>query len=56
MKKRKLPWVKLTGKSQKRDARIEQFTSGQVPLFLISMKVGGINLNLPQADTVIHTP
>ncbi|WP_332871363.1 DEAD/DEAH box helicase [Rhodoferax ferrireducens] len=54
LKKRNLPWVKLTGQSQKRDALIEQFTSGQVPLFLISLKAGGVGLNLPQADTVIH--
>ena len=52
--KRKLPWVKLTGQSQKRDQLIEQFTSGAVPLFLISLKAGGVGLNLPQADTVIH--
>ena len=51
---RQLPWVKLTGQSQKRDSLIEQFTSGQVPLFLISLKAGGVGLNLPQADTVIH--
>ena len=49
-----LPWVKLTGQSQKRDAIIERFTSGEVPLFLISLKAGGVGLNLPQADTVIH--
>lgn len=49
-----LNWVKLTGQSQKRDAIVEQFTSGQVPLFLISLKAGGVGLNLPQADTVIH--
>jgi SNF2 family DNA or RNA helicase len=54
LKKRQIPWVKLTGQSQKRDALIEQFTSGQVPLFLISLKAGGVGLNLPQADTVIH--
>ena len=52
--KRKLSWVKLTGQSQKRDALIERFTSGEVPLFLISLKAGGVGLNLPQADTVIH--
>ena len=52
--KRKLSWVKLTGQSQKRDAIIEQFTSGAVPLFLISLKAGGVGLNLTQADTVIH--
>ncbi|PUE63232.1 helicase SNF2 [Limnohabitans sp. 2KL-17] len=49
-----IPWVKLTGQSKNRDALIEQFTSGQVPLFLISLKAGGVGLNLPQADTVIH--
>ncbi len=52
--KRKLKWVKLTGQSQHRDAIIDQFTSGQVALFLISLKAGGVGLNLPQADTVIH--
>ena len=46
--------VKLTGQSQKRDALIERFTSGAVPLFLISLKAGGVGLNLTQADTVIH--
>ena len=54
LKKRDIPWVKLTGQSQKRDALIERFTSGEVPLFLISLKAGGVGLNLPQADTVIH--
>ncbi len=52
--KHKLSWVKLTGQSQNREALIEQFTSGAVPLFLISLKAGGVGLNLPQADTVIH--
>ncbi len=52
--KTSLSWVKLTGQSQKREAIVAQFTSGQVPLFLISLKAGGVGLNLPQADTVIH--
>ncbi len=52
--KRKIKWVKLTGQSKKRDDIIDQFTSGQVPFFLISLKAGGVGLNLPQADTVIH--
>jgi len=54
LKKRQLSWAKLTGQSQKRDQTIERFTSGAVPLFLISLKAGGMGLNLPQADTVIH--
>ena len=52
--KHKINWVKLTGQSQKRDDIITRFTSGEVPLFLISLKAGGVGLNLPQADTVIH--
>lgn len=51
--KRQLSWVKLTGQSQKRDGIIEKFTSGAVPLFLISLKAGGVGLHLTQADTVI---
>ena len=51
---RQMSWVKLTGQSQNRDDIIERFTSGEVPLFLISLKAGGVGLNLPQADTVIH--
>jgi superfamily II DNA or RNA helicase len=51
---RKIEWVKLTGQSQNRDDLIGRFTSGRVPLFLISLKAGGVGLNLPQADTVIH--
>ena len=52
--KRGIQWVKLTGQSQKRDEIIDRFTSGEVPLFLISLKAGGVGLNLTQADTVIH--
>ncbi len=51
---RRMRWVKLTGQSQNRDAIIDRFTSGEVPLFLISLKAGGTGLNLPQADAVIH--
>ncbi|MGQ0711044.1 MAG: DEAD/DEAH box helicase [Rhodoferax sp.] len=49
-----LTWTKLTGQTQKRDEAIARFTSGAVPIFLISLKAGGVGLNLPQADTVIH--
>ena len=33
---------------------VEQFQTGKVPLFLISLKAGGTGLNLTAADTVIH--
>jgi len=51
---RGLPWVKLTGQSQKRDEIIQRFTSGEVPLFLISLKAGGVGLNLTAANHVVH--
>tara|TARA_R110002096_G_scaffold299503_1_gene493921 strand:+ start:18676 stop:21861 length:3186 start_codon:yes stop_codon:yes gene_type:complete len=47
-------YVKLTGQTVKREAVIEKFQSGEVPVFLISLKAGGVGLNLTQADTVIH--
>ncbi|WP_211361502.1 DEAD/DEAH box helicase, partial [Ideonella azotifigens] len=49
-----LRWTLLTGDTLDREAAITRFTSGEVPLFLISLKAGGTGLNLPQADTVIH--
>ena len=47
-------WVNLTGQTRKRDAAIDAFQRGDVPLFLISLKAGGVGLNLTAADTVIH--
>lgn len=47
-------YVKLTGRTRDRDLPVDRFQSGQVPLFLISLKAGGTGLNLTAADTVIH--
>ncbi len=47
-------YTKLTGQTRKREQVIEEFRSGAVPLFLISLKAGGVGLNLTEADTVIH--
>ena len=49
-----IAYTKLTGQTRKRDAAIERFRSGEVNLFLISLKAGGVGLNLTEADTVIH--
>jgi len=54
LKKEKLPFVKLTGSTRDRATPIEKFQSGEVKLFLISLKAGGTGLNLTAADTVIH--
>ncbi|TVQ35394.1 MAG: helicase SNF2 [Wenzhouxiangella sp.] len=51
---RGIGYVKLTGQTRDRQAVVERFQSGQVPLFLISLKAGGVGLNLTAADTVIH--
>ncbi|MBP7082091.1 MAG: DEAD/DEAH box helicase, partial [Rhodocyclaceae bacterium] len=52
--KRKYKYSKLTGQTKDREAAIEEFQQGRVPLFLISLKAGGTGLNLTAADTVIH--
>lgn len=52
--KLQIKYAMLTGQSQNRGQIISSFTSGQVPVFLISLKAGGVGLNLTQADTVIH--
>jgi SNF2 family DNA or RNA helicase len=44
----------LTGDTRDRDTPIRRFQAGKVPLFLISLKAGGVGLNLTAADTVIH--
>ena len=49
-----IPYVKLTGSSRNRQDLVETFQSGKVPVFLISLKAGGVGLNLTAADTVIH--
>ena len=49
-----ISYTKLTGQTRKREQVIERFRSGAVPLFLISLKAGGVGLNLTEADTVIH--
>jgi len=48
------PYLMLTGKTQNRAQVIERFQQGEAPIFLLSMKVGGLGLNLTRADTVIH--
>jgi len=49
-----VPYLKLTGSSKDRGKLVEDFQTGRIPLFLISLKAGGTGLNLTAADTVIH--
>jgi superfamily II DNA or RNA helicase len=50
-----IEYAMLTGKSRDRAPIIDSFQTGKKPVFLISLKAGGVGLNLTQADTVIHT-
>jgi len=50
---RKIAYSKLTGQTKHRDEAIERFKSGAADVFLISLKAGGVGLNLTEADTVI---
>lgn len=54
LKELSIPYVILTGDTTDRATPIQEFQSGKVPLFLISLKAGGTGLNLTAADTVIH--
>ena len=43
----------LTGQTRDRDAVITRFQAGSASIFLISLKAGGVGLNLTAADTVV---
>jgi SNF2 family DNA or RNA helicase len=49
----KINFAKLTGATRNRDEEIENFKLKETQLFLISLKAGGVGLNLTEADTVI---
>jgi len=54
IKERNISYSKLIGSTRKREEAIEKFTKGNANIFLISLKAGGVGLNLVEADTVIH--
>ena len=48
--------VALTGRTPvaQRGAVVKRFQAQEVPILLVSLKAGGVGLNLTAADTVIH--
>jgi non-specific serine/threonine protein kinase len=51
----KIPYVYLDGKTSDRQTPVDRFqTDADIPFFLISLKAGGVGLNLTAADYVIH--
>lgn len=56
LKKEKISYYKITGSTPKKQ-RLEMvriFNEDDTPVFLISLKAGGVGLNLTGADVVIH--
>ena len=50
-----ISFCRLDGSTRDRQAVVERFQSDEsIPVFLISLKAGGVGLNLTAADTVIH--
>jgi superfamily II DNA or RNA helicase len=54
LRERGIEPLMLTGQTRDRTSLVERFQAGEVPVFLISLKAGGVGLNLTAADTVIH--
>ena len=54
LKKRNTGHFVLTGQTKHRQQLCDRFESGEVDVFLISLKAGGVGLNLVSADTVVH--
>ncbi|MGM0677262.1 MAG: SNF2-related protein [Pseudomonadota bacterium] len=54
VKKAGIGYSKLTGQTRKREEALDIFRNGHANLMLISLKAGGVGLNLTEADTVIH--
>ncbi|MFC2073956.1 SNF2-related protein [Campylobacterota bacterium] len=49
-----ISYSKLTGSTLKRQEQINRFNEDKTDVFLISLKAGGVGLNLTKADVVIH--
>ena len=54
LNKKDIEYVKLTGATKNREKVINEFKNRDIPIFLISLKAGGVGLNLTEADTIIH--
>lgn len=51
---RGISFCRLDGDTRNRSAEVDRFQEGGTPVFLLSLKAGGVGLNLTAADTVIH--
>ncbi len=53
IKKTGIEYFYMDGGTKNRMAVVDRFNNGEKPLFLMSLKVGGVGLNLAEADNVI---
>lgn len=49
-----IPYAYLDGRTRDREAAIDGFVDGTMPVFLLSLRAGGTGINLSAADVVIH--
>ena len=55
LEKLEIPFCYLDGSTKQRQEIVDRFQNDSaIPVFLISLKAGGVGLNLSAADTVIH--
>ena len=54
MEQRQIDFCRLDGSTRDRFAQVDRFQTATVPVFLISLKAGGVGLTLTAADTVVH--
>jgi superfamily II DNA or RNA helicase len=55
LEKLEIPFCYLDGSTKRRQEIVDRFQGDSaIPVFLISLKAGGVGLNLSAADTVIH--
>ncbi|MBC7226518.1 MAG: SNF2 helicase associated domain-containing protein [Thermoflexales bacterium] len=55
LEERGIPYAYLDGQTRDRQGQVDRFQSDPcVPFFLLSLKAGGVGLNLTAADYVIH--
>ncbi len=55
LEKLEIPFSYLDGSTKQRQEIVDRFQSDSaIPVFVISLKAGGVGLNLSAADTVIH--
>jgi len=53
--KRKIKYIYLDGKTQSRQDKVDDFqNNAKISFFLISLKAGGVGLNLTDADYIVH--